>query len=244
MEPAPVVSSAGAAPNGKGKVVFCTPTIKKPFTQYLDAMEASIPLITEAGWEEGSVYEVGNPYISQTRANMLRKALDAKADVIVFIDHDLSWSPDALLKLIETDGHVVSGAYRFKEDEERYMGRLFQDEQGRPIVREDGCVRAEWIPAGFMKITKEAVDWMMGAYPALCYGPRYAPLYDLFNHGAHKGVWWGEDYAFSRRWNEADGEIWVIPDLDLTHHSADQAYPGNYHRFLLRQKPRELKEAA
>ena len=54
-------------------------------------------------------------------------------------------------------------------------------------------------------------------------------------HGAHEGVWYGEDYAFSRNWIAAGETIWLLPDLDLTHHSATQAYPGNFHRFLLRQ---------
>jgi len=49
-------------------------------------------------------------------------------------------------------------------------------------------------------------------------------------------VWWGEDYAFCRRWEERGGEAWLVPDLDLTHHSADKAYPGNFHTYL-RQQP-------
>lgn len=170
---------------------------------------------------------------------MLRKALDAKADVIVFLDYDLSWEPGDLLRLIETEGEVVSGAYRFKQAEERYMGRLCEDDQGRPIIRDDGCVKAEWIPAGFLKITATAVDRFMRAYPELTYGPLYAPLVDLFNHGAHKGLWWGEDYSFSRRWNEKCGDIWVVPDLNLTHHSKTEAFPGNFHQYLLRQPAKE-----
>jgi len=91
------------------KVVFCLPTVKRPYQQCLDSIEASLPLIKAAGWDEGMVNEVGNPYISAARATMLRKALDAKADVIVFIDHDLSWRPADMLKLIETEGDVVAG---------------------------------------------------------------------------------------------------------------------------------------
>jgi glycosyltransferase involved in cell wall biosynthesis len=191
------------------------------------------------------VFEVGCPYISSARATMLRKALDAKADIIIFLDYDLSFPPEALVKLIQTQGEVVSGAYRFKMDEEKYMGRLAEDKDGRPIVRDDGCVKAEWIPAGFLKVEATAIDAFMGAYPELCFGPRYAPSVDLFNHGAHEGVWWGEDYAFSRRWRDMGGEIWVIPDLDITHHSKASSYPGNYHKFLmnLSAKIRE-KEAA
>jgi glycosyltransferase involved in cell wall biosynthesis len=218
------------------KVVFCLPTVKRPFQQCLDAIEASIPLIKAAGWEEGLVNEVGNPYISAARAAMLRKALDAKADVIVFIDHDLSWSPKDLLTLIETPGDVVAGLYRFKKDEEHYMGVLQDGENFMPVCRPDGCIQATKVPAGFLKVTKEAIGRFMDAYPHLCYGPKYNLSVDLFNHGAHKGAWWGEDYAFSRNWIDAGGDIWVVPNLDLTHHSTETAYPGNYHNFL-RQQP-------
>lgn len=182
------------------------------------------------------VSEVGCPYVSHARATMLRKALDAKADVIVFIDHDLSWRPADLLKLIETSGDVVAGVYRFKKPEVEYMGALFSGADGRPIVRDDGCVSAHSVPAGFLKITNVAVNRFMAAYPALVYGDLFHPSVDLFNHGAHKGVWYGEDYAFSRNWRDLGGEIWIVPDLALTHHTPDTPYPGNYHHFL-RQQP-------
>jgi hypothetical protein len=176
---------------------------------------------------------------------MLRKALDAKADVIVFLDYDLEWGERDLLRLIETPGEVVSGLYRFKKDDVEYMGALLTGLDGRPIVRDDGCVAAERIPAGFMKITAEGVNRFMTAYPELCYGPKFNLSVDLFNHGAHDGMWWGEDYAFSRNWRAAGGELWVIPDLELTHHSATEAYPGNLHQHLLRQPGgSEEKEAA
>lgn len=217
------------------KVVFCVPTLTKPFQQCLDSLKASIPLIEEAGFEHGMVNEVGCPYISAARATMLRKALDAKADIIVFIDHDLSWEPGDLLKLIQTKGDVVSGTYRFKKEEVEYMGALITDDDGFPIARDDGALRAHSIPAGFLKITESCVDTIIKAYPELCYGKRYAPHVDLFNHGAYQGVWWGEDYAFARRWRDCGGEVWLVPDLNLTHHSKDAAFPGNYHRFLMRQ---------
>ncbi len=218
------------------KVVFCVPTIKRPYQQCLDSLEASYPLIKAAGWDEGMVNEVGNPYISAARATMLRKALDAKADVIVFIDHDLSWRPADLLTLINTEGDVVSGTYRFKSDEVSYMGTIHSTPAGTPVVRADGAIKARLLPAGFLKVTTAAVDRFMTAYPELCYGEKYRLSVDLFNHGAHKGVWWGEDYAFCRRWEEMGEDAWLVPDLQLDHHSADKSYPGNFHMYL-RQQP-------
>ena len=219
----------------KRKVVFCVPSLHGPMEPFKDALERSIGPVIEAGWDEGLVEERGCPYISNARATMLRKAMDAKADCVVFLDYDLSWDEGDLLKLIETPGEVVSGAYRFKIDEEEYMGKLFEDEQGKPITREDGCVKAQWIPAGFLKVTTGAIHKFMGAYPELVYGPRYSPSVDLFNHGAFEGLWWGEDYAFSRRWNAIGGDIWVVPDLNLNHHTKDAVFAGNYHQYLLRQ---------
>lgn len=217
------------------KVVLCLPTLTRPYPQTLEAIKASAPLLDAAGHEHYMVSEVGCPYISGARATMLRKALDVKADVIVFIDHDLSWRPADLVKLIDAEGDVVSGLYRFKySDKVEYMGVIDDDGRGFPKVRGDGCIKADRVPAGFLKITREAVNRFMKAYPHLMYGETCNPSVDLFNHGAHKNAWWGEDYAFSRNWTDAGGEIWIVPDLTLTHHSPEEAFEGNYHEFLLR----------
>jgi hypothetical protein len=224
----------------KKKVVFCIPTVTRPYQVCLDSLRDSIPLIHDAGWDEGMVSEIGCPYISSARATMLRKALDAKADVIVFIDHDLSWKPADLLTLIETEGDVVAGTYRFKKDEEEYMGSILSKPDGTPIVRDDGTLSGVSAPAGFLKITTRCVNKFMDAYPQLLFGDRFHPSVDLFNHGAHKGVWWGEDYAFCRNWIECGGHLTIVPDLDLTHHTVDKAYPGNFHLFLRRQPGGDL----
>lgn len=217
------------------KVVFCIPTISKPYQVTLDSLEASIPLIQAAGWEEGTVYQINCPYISAARATMLRKALDAKATVVVFIDHDLSWPAADLLRLIETPGDVVAGTYRFKGEPEEYMGSIFPGLDGCPIVREDGCIKAHSIPAGFLKITRKGVNKFIDSYPGLTYGEKCSPCIDLFNHGAIEGVWHGEDYAFARRWREKCGDVWLIPNLSLTHWSGDTAFPGNFHTYMLAQ---------
>ena len=102
------------------KVVFCIPTITRPYQVTIDSLAASVPCIEAAGWQHAVVSEIGNPYISAARSYMLRKALDAGADVVVFIDHDLSWQPVDMLKLIETEGDVVAGTYCFKNDGEEH----------------------------------------------------------------------------------------------------------------------------
>ncbi len=217
------------------KVVFCIPTVTRPYQVCLDSLQASLPLLNEAGWEDATVYEIGCPYISAARANMLRKALEVGADAVVFIDHDLSWRPEDMLALLQAEGEVVAGTYRFKREPEEYMGALLPGIDGTPQVRSDGAVLAHCIPAGFLRITRAGINKFAYHYPELQYLEQGTLCVDLFNHGVHKGVWYGEDYAFSRNWNEKCGQIWILPSLEINHHTQAAMFPGNFHRYLLSQ---------
>jgi hypothetical protein len=235
------------------KVVFCTPSLAGPTAPYIRSLEASVPLIEAAGWEHGYAQQINCPYISAARANMTRSALDAKADVIVYLDFDLSWDAPDLLKLLEAEGDVVAGTYRPQIDDEQYMGTILSKPDGTPLVRvADGAIAAKLIPAGFLKLTANAIDVFMVSYPELCYGPMYHLSVDLFNHGVSERIWWGEDYSFARRWKEKCGDIWIVPNLNIDHWKLQldsqgrpqrdendqeirKPYRGNFHKFLLRQ---------
>jgi hypothetical protein len=217
------------------KVVFCIPIWQSPHPATIASLEACLPAVEAAGFEHGMAQIVNMPYISAARATMLRAAMDAKADIIVFIDHDVAWRPQDMVKLIQTDGDVVAGTYRMRLDDEQYMGVLDTDEDGRPIAREDGALKSKLAPAGFLKLTAHAIDTFMVAYPELCYGPMYHQSVDIFNHGARDRVWWGEDYSFSKRWVDKCGDLWTVPDLNIDHCTKDRVYKGNLHEFLLRQ---------
>lgn len=222
------------------KVVLCALAYpRRPHQATIDSIRASVPALEAAGWEHAFVPEIGNPYgFTAGRASMLRKALDVRATDVVFIDHDVSWRPQDLVKLLHTKGDVVAGTYRFKDhpDGEVYMGAIFSAVGGVPRVRkEDGALAAERVPAGFLRVTRFAVNRFMAGYPELCYGERCNPHVDLFNHGAFEFQWWGEDYAFSRRWRALGGEIWIVPDMNINHHDGDRVVEGNFHQYLMRQ---------
>jgi hypothetical protein len=233
-------------------VVFCIPTIKKPYQVCLDSLTASLPMLDKAGWSHRLVNEIGNPYISCARSTMLRKALDVKPRAIVFLDHDLSWQPIDMLTLLETEGDVVCGTYRFKRMDIEYMGMALTGPDGTPLLcagidREALTdprqirLQAHSAPAGFLKITPNAVHRFMKAYPNLVYGDAWNPHVDLFNHGAHEGIWYGEDYAFCRNWRDCGGTVELIPALTISHWDGEGIeYPGNYHVYLRQQAGGDL----
>lgn len=218
------------------KVTICVPTVKRPYEAFLRSMEKAAPLLEMAGgWDVGLVFEVGNPYISAARATMLRKALDAKSDAVVFIDHDIGFRPQDLVRLVAAEGDVVAGTYRFKEEAEHYMGWLVVEDHAVQR-RKDGALLATHVPGGFLKLTRAAVNRFVEAYPELLYGERCNPHVDLFNHGAIEWAWFSEDYAFSKRWRDAGGSIWLLPELEIDHYGGspgeEVAYPGNFASYI------------
>lgn len=221
------------------KVVFTTLYLgNKPTEPFIKSLTDCLQLIESNGWTHGFVQEINNPYISAARAKIVRRAMNAEPDAIVFLDYDVAWTPEAMLKLLQAEGDVVSGTYRFKKDEEEYMG-LLKYENNDLIVREDGALEAYCVPAGFLKVTPKAVNDFARAYPQLLFGPPMSPDLDMFNHGVIDGVWYGEDYAFCKRWRETGGKIWLLPDLDIDHWKDNICYKGNYHRYLKEWTPDE-----
>lgn len=217
------------------KVVFCVPVYpKEPYPQLVAALQAEIPFLKEKNILAEVIYQYGLPYISAARSLLLHRALRKDATVIVFIDQDISWEPGDAVKLIETEGGFVAGTYRYKHDEEHYMGGLREQEEGIAIAREDGCLEALVVPAGFMKVTREAVNLMMKNHPELCCGEASNPHFDMFSHGIIEGEWRGEDTAACMRWWKMGERVWCRPDLNITHHSADRDYPGNLGKYLER----------
>lgn len=216
------------------RVLLATPTRERPTDAYLDSLGPAAEAAKAAGFECSSVFEVGCPYISAARARMLGKGLKAGFDVFVFIDDDVSFRPEDLVTLLKAKGDVVAGTYRFKEDTERYMGVHFAGKNDKPLIRKDGCISADRVPAGFLKVTRKAVNRFKRAYPHLVTNKDNPPSVDLFNHGAFEGYWWGEDYMFSVNWRKLGGDIWLIPTLQLDHNGKDKVYKGNLHEFLLR----------
>jgi glycosyltransferase involved in cell wall biosynthesis len=224
------------------KVVLCTPTRNHPHPAYVEALKASIPVFKDHGITVGHELEQCEQYISAGMATLCRNAMDKMPDAIVYLDDDMSWTPESLLKLIRSPEDVVGGTYRFKKDEVEYMGMLHADATGKPQGTFGGLLKAKWLPSGFLKLTAAAIDKFYKAFPELVYGPRYHPGIDLFNHGAHDGLWYGQDYAFCRNYAERCGPVWLMPNLDINHHAGDIVYPGNYHTYLRQQPGGDLSD--
>lgn len=167
------------------------------------------------------------------RNTMVQRAVRSKADILLFIDSDQTFSPESVMKLIESDRPVTALAYRKKKEIEEYCCLVESGDDGRPVV-DDGWVEVSAAGTGMMAIKMEAIEKMNKAHAHRLYrtdngGDRIA----LFEYELINGKYWGEDYNFCRRWRDLGGKIWLWPDADIGH-VGYSSHPGNFHHFLMR----------
>ena len=98
----------------------------------------------------------GNPYIQLARNELAGQFLESDSNIFIFIADDLKYSPQDLLKLIETPGDLVAGVYSQHVEPANYPVKIFTHADRTPITRKDGCLsgysaineQAEWKSAG------------------------------------------------------------------------------------------------
>ena len=205
----------------------------------VQSLEATLALVVERGHEAVIGTCAGCCYIQFARNRLVRDFLKTDADVIFFIDDDVSWNAEDALRLIESPEQVIAGIYPLKNDVESYPVVVWTDAEHRAIVR-DGLIVARAVPAGMLRIQRVVIEKLIAAHPEKAYYDlvnevREDGYYDLFPQGVYGDRWVGEDYAFCRLWTDIGGHIGVLPNMTLGHHSGSNVWVGNYHEFLLRQ---------
>lgn len=227
-------------------VMFAIPAYRGiqciPFTH---SMEETLVLCEANGWDTTMLILEGNCYIQLARNDCVDKFMESDCDSLFFLDDDISWNAEDVLKLLNMKDEIVAGIYPYKTEHEGYPVVIRTDENHYPIVREDGCIRGYCVPTGFLRIKRSAIKKLMDGYPDHAYqnlqqnGELSHKVWDLFPQGRCNGRWVGEDFAFCNLWTGIDGDIWIVPDIILTHHGKHHTMTGNYHEFLKRQPRHE-----
>lgn len=222
-------------------VFFALHLYRRPECQeFWSSLRGAAALLKQHGYAPYFGVAWQDPYIQKARNDLVMQFLRSDCDIFIFVADDLKYKPKDLLRLVETSGDVVAGAYRLKSDQIQFPVRINVGEHMIALTREDGCISATRVQTGFLRISKIVFEKIIKAYPDLSYyglkdGEKIDIAHDFFPQGVHNHRWTGEDYAFCDLWTDIGGEIWLIPDLDLTHYEGEIKYEGNYHEYLKRR---------
>lgn len=189
------------------------------------------------------LFKDGDALITRARASLVSQFLDdPEATHLLFIDADIGFEPDQVLRLIECGADMCAAVYPIKRidwDKVKSIvetGRpnpgaaalkyVFEVDDPKAVVENSGFVKVRYAGTGFLMIRRQALQRMCAHYPQLRYERDHsidaATLSDnrfaLFECMiAEDGTYLSEDFAFCKRWIDMGGEIWADLRSKLNH---------------------------
>ncbi|HKU95608.1 MAG TPA: hypothetical protein VJR58_10040 [Vineibacter sp.] len=184
------------------------------------------------------VTAAGDSLITRARNSLVAVFMESSHSHLLFVDADIEWPADAVLRLLTADKDVICGAYPRKKLPPEYAVNLVTAEDG--TVRRcptSGAVQVMEAASGFLMIRRVVFEQMMVAFPERHYrdteyltpsqGQYAYALFDcMIDTVDGEPRYYSEDFGFCRRWRSIGGEVWLDPTIRLNHHGT-VAYEGD-----------------
>lgn len=164
---------------------------------------------------------VNESLVTRARNNLMAKMMtNTAATHFMFIDADIRFEPDSILKMIACDKDVIGGLYPKKALPVNYVINL------RPETKIQGDIfTVDTMGTGFLLFKRPVYEQLIAAHPECKYvddvglGKQYEPMmYSIFDCEIdERGHYLSEDWLFCRRWAKLGGEIWAHGKVLLNH---------------------------
>ena len=184
--------------------------------------------------------------VSRARNAAVAHFLEDKENThILFIDSDIIFEPEDVFKLIKANKEVVAGIYpkkyivwdRLKQYPE--AERVDFPIGGQIKMTEDNFLEMDYLPTGFLLISRTAINKIIKQYPELKYkndidGYMSAGdnFYDLFKVGIRNGIYESEDWGFCSLWKSVGGKVLIHPEINVKHLGWHE-YEGNLLKYII-----------
>jgi hypothetical protein len=167
--------------------------------------------------------------VSRARNNLVARFMtNPHATHLMFIDSDLVFEAEYIIRMLIARKDVVGAVYPIKDIPVRYEFDPLENPDG-----ETDLISVTDLSTGFLLITKDAIKKMMDAHPELKYngvGMAKETLpytYALFDTSLDVTNNYLTEYqTFSRRWTDLGGKLYADVGLKVDH-IGQVAFPGN-----------------
>lgn len=229
---------------GIQKAFLATPCYDAPSPSYALALFASAAALAKAGIDAALEIYAGHCHVDDSRNRLVKDFLETDCTDLVFLDADIGWRPEALVRLLRHERDIVGGVYPLKNDEEAYPVELLRPD----AVWTDaaGLVEAEWLPTGFLRLRRAVLEAFDAAAPHFTDkdhepGRRMVPV--IFEREMAGAVRFSGDYAFCRKWAAMGGKLYLDPHGTFEHEGA-KVWRGNYLNWVQRNNGIALQRGA
>lgn len=216
----------------KVHIHFCTPMYGGVITETCFGSYLKFAILAMKYGIQFSVDTMVNEsLIPRGRNNLVAKFMaNPKATHLMWVDADIRWDPESVLRMVLYEAGVVCGLYPMKGIPIRYV--LNAQPQGRRI---GPLMEVSTSGTGFMLIKREVIEKLMEVLPETKYkdslnlGSQFEPyMYALFDTMIDQnGNYLSEDWTFCKRVREKlNMPIWVDTEIKLDHMGAYN-FPGD-----------------
>lgn len=184
--------------------------------------------------------------VSRARNAAVAHFLEDKENThILFIDSDIIFEPEDVFKLLQSNKEVVAGIYPKKYIVWDRLKKYPEAERvdfpvgGSVKMTEDNFLEMDYLPTGFLLISRTAINKIIKAHPELKYkndidGYMSAGdnFYDLFKVGIRNGIYESEDWGFCSLWKSVGGKVLIHPEINVKHLGWHE-YSGNLLNYII-----------
>lgn len=183
----------------------------------LESFFAAIPYTLYHGIELYLEVAAGYSLVQYARNELARRFLaDEKYTHILWVDADLGFAGDAIVKLLDHGKDVAAGVYTTKSFPNSFPYQPLEE----PV---SALHRAVTVPTGFLLVSRRAIAAVAETVPTYIHftGGAEIPTKHIFDleltdHDG-KPALIGEDTVLSHRLTKSGFEIWVDPDIGFRH---------------------------
>lgn len=232
------------------KLLIATPAYGSQFTLgYVASLIDSIFLLNKSKDIEFQTFFLGGEsLISRGRNKCADAFLRGGFDKLLFIDSDLTWTPEDLRLLLESDKPLIGGTYPLKAfpitinfnpldsaDETFRTDRSYDNFRrfAAKYANEKGEAEVKHIPTGFMLIDRAVFEHVADFVPLYrCFQPDKGiteHLKDYFPSGARDGGYESEDWAFCRLARSAGIPVYLQTKVICGHTGSHTYEPGQWY---------------
>jgi hypothetical protein len=198
------------------------------------------------------IFKDGDALITRARASLISQFLDdPSATHLLFIDADIGFEPEQVLRLMQCGAEMCAAVYPVKRIDWDKVKKtidgarpnpaaaslqyVFEVEDPDAVIAKSGFIKVRYAGTGFLMIRRQALEKMCAQYPLLQYkrdhsidaaaasGKRFALFECMIDED---GTYLSEDFAFCKRWTDMGGEIWADLDSKL-HHVGPMTFRGD-----------------
>jgi hypothetical protein len=165
--------------------------------------------------------------VQRARNDIVKAAVDAGVDDLVFVDCDQDWNPPDFFRLLSHDVDIVAAPVVKKSDVEMYNVKL----SGELKVQDNGLIEVDGVGTGFMRIRKDALRKIYDAADEYTERHKPEPTKMVFDVRVIDGELYSEDIVFCRKWIDMGGKVYVDPTID-SGHSGEKRWVGSFYNWV------------